>query len=210
MKKVAVVSYFPKGLLQYRDLLLDFDYIVAVDSGVDALIQIGLSPNVCIGDFDSISNIQLIADIPSVKLSTDKDETDTKVALDYVNQHFPGADTTLFVSMSGRNDHQFGLLSVYYENIMRHQTLKIQTDTGLIYMLKPGVYRFPYSESAYFSCFSFASDVSDLSIQGAVYELDSYTLPVGSDRCCSNQFKEHEIKLEFKTGVLLVYITYEI
>lgn len=203
--KIAVVSYYPKYLEVHRQQLGDFDMIVAADSGAERLFNIGIIPDVCIGDFDSIDQ-SVLKQMPfCIPLPTQKDETDTHAALNYVYNRYPDAEVTVFVSMSGRSDQQFALLSLYYQFIINAYGLKFETEQGRIVMLRPGSYRFERKSERYVSCFAFQQDVENLTIVGARYPLDKASLHVGSDRGCSNEFSDEEIQIAFTSGILLVY-----
>lgn len=202
--RVALVSFYPESLEQYKEYLQTFDTVVAVDSGVDALYEIGITPDLCIGDFDS-ANMVIVKQMPHViTLPVQKDETDTHAALNYVYQK-ENIDVTLFVSMSGRADQQFGLLSLYYNFVKQGCHLEMLTDQGKIQMLLPGDYVFQRNNEKYVSCFAYGEDVENLTITGALYPLKNTQLQVGSDLCCSNEFLSSTIELAFTKGTLLVY-----
>ena len=65
--------------------------LIGVDSGALSLLDMGETPDVAIGDFDSVSSGDLnrIEEkvLTVVKLPTEKDLTDTEAALEYVKEH---------------------------------------------------------------------------------------------------------------------------
>lgn len=205
MTKVGVVSYYSEDLGKYKSYIQQLDYIIAVDSGANALHRIGVTPDICIGDFDSI-NPQILSQMPRIMtLNTDKDETDTHVALKYVQQNIAHAEVVLFTSMSGRMDQQFGILALYYHFLHLKMDLKVMTEQGTIYMRLPGTYRFDSHGEQYFSCFAYADHVEGLSLIGSKYVLDNTTLLVGSDLGCSNTFVSSQLTVKFDSGTLLLY-----
>lgn len=205
MIKVGIVSYYPDGLEKYKATIEQLDYLIAVDSGATALADIGIVPDLCIGDFDSVDQA-LLAQMPNVIcLPTDKDETDTHVALQYVHDNIEAADVLLFVAMSGRSDQQFGLLALYYRFIHMQMDVQLMTDQGKITMLLPGHYQFKCAQEQYISFFAYVDNVRELSIVGTGYELEKANLKVGSDLGCSNTFAEAEITLTFIEGTLLIF-----
>lgn len=209
MEKVAIVSYYPKGLDRYKDQMATFDFIVAVDSGVNELYEISVMPNVCIGDFDSADPgiIQKMDNI--IQLEREKDQTDTHAALEYVQNRCVDVEVTVFVSMRGRADHLFGLLGLYYQFIDVFGRLKFQTDQGEVMMLLPGVYHYGQKNEKYISCFAYAKTVENLSLRGTKYELTNHRLRVGSDLGCSNEFLAKEVTISFTAGILLLYFITE-
>lgn len=104
MKNRAVI--FAGGeVLDYQRIraeLLPSDYILCADSGYKHCEKIGITPNILIGDFDSIEDIP--QGIIIKKLAEDKDYTDTNVCLD--KAIFQGFKEILLVGMlGGRVDH---------------------------------------------------------------------------------------------------------
>lgn len=205
MTKIGVVSYYPEDLTKYKSNLHQLDFIIAVDSGANALYRIGITPDLCIGDFDSIDP-QILNKMPrKIALNPEKDETDTHVALQYIQKNITGAEVFLFISMSGRMDQSFGILTLYYHFLQSHMNLKIMTEQGFIHMLLPGKHHFYSRGEQYFSCFAYAEDVKGLTLEGSKYLLADAPLKVGSDLGCSNAFASEKITVRFKAGVLLIY-----
>ncbi|MGL4663084.1 MAG: thiamine diphosphokinase [Culicoidibacterales bacterium] len=203
MKKIAVISYFPNNLDKYKQKLASFDFIIAADAGMNALTEIGMNADLCIGDFDSINKELLDVANQSIQLPVMKDETDTHAALSY--GYSIGNDVTLFASLSGRSDHSFGLLGLYYSFIRKGKHLKMLTEQGKIEMLLPGTHYFTNEGEKYISCFAYGEDVYGLTLEGVQYPLSQAILKIGSDLGCSNVFTESEMKVTFSTGTLLVY-----
>ena len=71
---------------QMRDQLSGDNYLIAVDGGLQHLESLGLTPDLIIGDLDSVNQAQLqpyrTQGIEIRKFPTDKDETDLELALD--------------------------------------------------------------------------------------------------------------------------------
>lgn len=85
--------------------LKTIDWLVAVDAGLNHLFRIGRTPNLIIGDFDSVEP-SIAARYPSVeriKLLHDKDETDLAIALQRVMQEREQA--LVFAALGLRTDH---------------------------------------------------------------------------------------------------------
>lgn len=92
------------------DNLNDFegDWI-GVDSGALKLIEMGLIPEVAVGDFDSV-NDQEFKEIEAnakqvIKLDPVKDDTDTESGLKYALDHDPRAHIRVLGISGGRLDH---------------------------------------------------------------------------------------------------------
>lgn len=99
-------SLLPFGLIE------DGDYIVAADSGYDTARALGLSVDLCVGDFDSTlfpSEIQSKAHERSLR---DKDESDTELAIKKVLSK--GFQQYLLIGGGGfRMDHLFATFALF-------------------------------------------------------------------------------------------------
>jgi thiamine pyrophosphokinase len=107
---VAAGGQVNEGVLSY---LTGADIIIAADGGGEPLIRLGIIPEAIIGDFDSLSpeTTAKLERLGSklVRVESEKDETDTELAVRYALQL--GADTiTLLGVLGGRLDHSLANL----------------------------------------------------------------------------------------------------
>lgn len=113
------------------------DFVVAADSGIDALRvycdyfdisesnpraaetfrpRIDFSPDLILGDFDSISDLKILAKYPDEiieKSPSYKDLTDTELAINSVRARFKNAFITLVGGAGGRADHFLGIFDLF-------------------------------------------------------------------------------------------------
>lgn len=89
--------------------------VVAADSGVDVLDQIGLIPDAIVGDMDSISDPSRLSDYPDARVERyprDKDHTDTEIACLFLRNS--GIESiTIIGGGGGRLDHLLGIASLF-------------------------------------------------------------------------------------------------
>jgi len=91
------------------------DLIVAADSGLESALLAGLSPDLVVGDMDSLSDVSLLDRFPPSHVLTfprDKDETDTEIGLRIMQERGCG-DITLAGGGSGRMDHLLGIAALF-------------------------------------------------------------------------------------------------
>ncbi|MFM7410844.1 MAG: thiamine diphosphokinase, partial [Actinomycetota bacterium] len=111
-KRVLVVT--GGSVLRAAPALGPFDMVIAADSGVDSAFALGLAPDVVIGDLDSVSDAGLArvraAGITVLSSPTDKDLTDTELAIAHAVEH---GTTSLTILAGGgdRIDHVLGIVS---------------------------------------------------------------------------------------------------
>lgn len=93
-----------------------FEVIIAADRGMDFLYEHKITPDIIVGDFDSVKNEALsyfkekgMSDIHA--LNPEKDDTDTECALQIALDH--GADHIIIIGATGtRIDHVLGNISL--------------------------------------------------------------------------------------------------
>ena len=80
MKRCVILSAAPvmntRGL---RQLVEEGDYIICADGGVKLAQRLGITPNLILGDFDSLDQVPDIA--PVFTYEREKDDTDTMLAI---------------------------------------------------------------------------------------------------------------------------------
>ena len=80
------------------------DLILAADGGYRALYRLGTTPDLLLGDFDSLGDAPLPPGLPVLRFPVRKDDTDTGLALRYgLEQGF--RDFALYGCAGGRTDH---------------------------------------------------------------------------------------------------------
>lgn len=80
------------------------DLVLAADGGYRALCSLGYTPDLLLGDFDSLGDLPLPPDLPVLRFPARKDDTDTGLALRYgLEQGF--RDFALYGCAGGRVDH---------------------------------------------------------------------------------------------------------
>ena len=94
-----------------------FDTIIAADGGANHCLHLGITPDLIMGDFDSITSqaMEFYANVPKMQFKKDKDETDLELVIKHA--FLKGANNvTLFAATGNRVDHalvNLALLSRY-------------------------------------------------------------------------------------------------
>ena len=89
---------------------LEFNLVVACDSGYDNALKLGINPDFLVGDLDSIKS-EISENCQVLKLNVEKDETDLKVAVDIAIEK--GFESICIIcATGGRLDHFMCNLSI--------------------------------------------------------------------------------------------------
>lgn len=176
------------------------DYIIAADGGLTHVEKLGLTPDVILGDFDSLGRIPAGANVFPVE----KDDTDAMLAvkrgLDLGYREF-----ILYGSLDGpRLDH----------TVANFQTLGYLCQQGargclagrdyLVTVVKNGALRFPAGCEGTVSVFCQGPDAAGVTLRGLYYPLEEGTLTAVFPLGVSNHFTGEPAEISVKNGSLLV------
>ena len=108
--------------------------IIGVDGGAARLLDLGVTPHIVTGDFDSLTPADL-SDFTVrgaiIVPTPDQNYTDFDKALGYVRETFPGATTRVFGAVGGRLDHTYSVLSaVVKHGVFGGASLRLVDATG--------------------------------------------------------------------------------
>lgn len=177
------------------------DYIIAADGGYRYLKQMGLQPDLVLGDFDSL--LEKPAHDNLIELPAEKDDTDMLYALK-VGLRKGFQTFYLYGGTGGRFEHTLANL----------QSLAFLSQNGAIGFLfgqndvttilsNPSVC-FDSGAEGYFSLFSFGEHCDGVCIRGLKYELEDaelcHTFPIGT----SNEFIQKESEITIAHGMAIL------
>ena len=178
----------------------NFDEIIAVDSGVEHLFKLSLDPNTLIGDLDSISEKSLDKvkknGVDIIAFNSNKDQTDFELALNYLE----GVENSIIYIIGGESGEIDHLLSIFllipsksfFENI-----IWVYGDKKIIFRQK---LKLTVNKMSKFSIIPL-SDLSNLSIDGAEWNLENKNIQFGETTTLRNVANKDEINVNCDTGV---------
>ena len=187
-------------------LLEEGPYMVAADRGAEHLLQLGLMPQLLVGDGDSLSpetrQACLKAGVEFMILPREKNLTDGEAALSAAIEA-GYRRLAVFGAFGGRTDHLLGNLllplayrdkwdecNFYGEGFTAYYCFGDCTLSG-----RPG---------DTVSLLPLSYQVENITLQGFSYPLLDYHTVLGSSRCLCNQLKEPAGRIVFDNGIMLV------
>lgn len=183
--------------------------IIAVDHGADLALKVSFIPQIVIGDNDSISpetqRKLLQKNVPFLKYPTQKDRTDTELALEYLEKN-SFTDVTCFGLEGNRSDHFLANIFVFSHFVTRGMTIRAVGQTGCYYFFKDEVI-IKGRVGDLLTLLALTPKVSGLSSQGLGYPLNNQQLVFGTSLGVSNFFNKSETSIKLKTGALLAIHT---
>ena len=177
----------------------DLPYI-GVDKGTEKLLEQGIIPAFAIGDFDSITDPDVLGAVGRTEiLPARKDVTDTHAAVEWaIGQGYD--EINIYGATGGRLDHFLAVLTLL--ELYRDVKIRIIDSQNEISLLGSGSHTFSADGYKYFSLY--APDRAVISISGAQYPLKEYTLLRSDPLCCSNEVKGKAATVVTDNDILLV------
>lgn len=186
----------------YSKLIIDDDtFIIAADGGYSHIKKMGRTPDLIIGDFDSL-NIEKIPDIEVITVPAEKDDTDMMLCVKTaIERGFD--DITLCGALGGRLDHTIANIQTL-EYINAHGAEgRIVDINNEAYLLTSGSYNYLKKENWYFSIFSLSS-TTEVTTTGTKFNLTNHKLSRQFPLGISNEITEDICGINVFSGVLLV------
>ncbi len=193
----------------------DGDYIIAADAGLLTAQKLGYTPNVLVGDFDTLGQPKDLPDsVEVIRLPVEKDMTDTQYALSLALEKDP-SEIIMIGGLEGRLDHTLAFLSSL-EELTPPQKPKlfgkkkkpephripavITNGKNRVRFLRDGgtiLLRSPYR---FFSLLAATDRLTHVTIEGAKYPLKNATLYRSNQWAISNEIEGNCALIEFRSG----------
>lgn len=201
------LSFAAAFLKEYR-----YDLLIAVDKGIESVAELGIKPDLLIGDFDSadaayIKRYEADKDIRVIRHNPVKDASDTELAIDTAIES--GAEEIAMLGATGtRLDHVVGNIHCLYKALIRgircviwDRHNRIELINSPLKILKSDMY------GRYVSFMPYTDSVKRLTLKGFKYNLDDFTLNYGTSLCVSNEVEDDAAYVGFESGILIYFQT---
>jgi len=183
----------------------NFDEIIAVDSGVEHLFKLSLDPNTLIGDLDSISEKSLDKvkknGVDIIAFNSNKDQTDFELALNYLEEA-EKSKVYIIGGESGEIDHLISIFLLIPSKSFFENIIWLYGDKRIIFRQK---IELNIKKLTKFSIIPL-SDLTNLSIDGAEWNLDNKDIQFGETLTLRNNTNEEQLNIRCDKGVFaLIY-----
>lgn len=187
-----------------KDILNEKPCIVCADRGYDSAAELGIVPDVIIGDMDSVER-KLPYEIKQVKLKCEKDDTDTEACINYLMEN-GYKEIILLGALGGRKDHELAniMLTVYAAQhgvklILKSSDTEIFAITGFAQI---------YGETGdWLSLVPVFGDAEGVTLSGFKYSPKNVCLKAGTTMGISNEFVCCKATVSVKKGVIIAIKT---
>lgn len=213
MKNMHVVI-FAGGTVRPGKALFDAigsaDMCIAADSGAATALQYGCTPQIVVGDFDSLDE-SLVEDLGKRgskirRAAIEKDETDTELAVQVAIDEGATSITLAGALGGARFDHAMAniLLLVGFESV----PITLVDGPSRCWIVRgPGNATIDGRMGDLVSLLPLTGDANGIHTRGLYYALKGETLSFGKPRGVSNMLTGEHAEVSVESGMLLVIYT---
>ena len=183
----------------------NFEEIIAVDSGIEHLLNLSLNPNTLLGDLDSISKKSLDEvkknGVKILAFNSNKDQTDFELALNYLEET-EKSKVYIIGGESGEIDHLISIFLLIPSKSFFENIIWLYGDKRIIFRQK---LELNIKKLTKFSVIPL-TDLTNLSIDGAEWNLDNKDIQFGETLTLRNNTNEEQLNIRCDKGVFaLIY-----
>ncbi len=177
------------------------DYVIAADRGYDSLMAYGVTPDLVVGDFDSLGRTPVHPNV--IQLPCAKDDTDMVFALrrglDLGYRRF-----VLLGGVGGRLEHTLGNLQILDWLTTQGAQGFLAGEKTVATALRDGSLTFPPSMSGYLSVFCNSGTAQGVTLTGLKFLLENAVLTSSFPVGVSNEFLGQPAQVSVREGCLLL------
>lgn len=177
------------------------DYVIAADRGYDSLMAYGVTPDLVVGDFDSLGRTPVHPNV--IQLPCAKDDTDMVFALrrglDLGYRRF-----VLLGGVGGRLEHTLGNLQILDWLTTQGAQGFLAGEKTVATALRDGSLTFPPSMSGYLSVFCNSGTAQGVTLTGLKFPLENAVLTSSFPVGVSNEFLGQPAQVSVREGCLLL------
>jgi len=191
--------------------IVDTDYLIAVDGGLNHLEAIGVLPHLLIGDLDSVTPEQVeYAQAKGVNVEqypVAKDETDLELALLAAQKH--GANEIVVIAaLGGRLDQTLGNLSLFLHPSLSNCSVRFEDGSEEVFVVRSSA-KIEGKVGEIVSLIPLWGRVEGVTTENLAYPLHGETLYPDHTRGISNVLTISPARVSLSTGMLLCIHTHQ-
>lgn len=176
-------------------------FIIAADRGLEHLTAQGITPDLTVGDFDSLGRVPEGDNV--LRHPAEKDDTDMLLAVrEGLRRGY--RKFLLYGGLGGRLDHTLANLQTLVFLAREGAAGWLLGDGMAVTALRDGCLNFGPGHAGVISVFCAGSDARGVNLEGLYYPLRNATLTSGFPLGVSNQFTGVPSKVSVREGELLV------
>lgn len=182
------------------------DLKICADGAANYLYELGMTPNLIIGDFDSISSetLKYFSKVKKIKID-DQNTTDGEKVISYCFSQKKAKNVNVLGAFGKRLDHGLYNLSLMKTFLRKGPALWFFNETEKIFIITEStVIHEPIGTRI--SLIPIFGRVNIVSTRGLEWDLGKSSLEFGYFSSISNRMKESHVEIMIESGQLLVII----
>lgn len=177
------------------------DLVIAADRGCAVAQSLGVSPDLIVGDFDSLGEIPLGKNV--IRLNVRKDDTDIEHAVNTALER-GCTDFVVYGAVGGALDHTLGNIAVAEMIANTGGSAVFYSDDSSFTVIRNSAFQLPVRDEGRVSVMSLSEISHSVTIRGLSYEADGIDLPRATTHGVGNLFVGHRARVSVGDGTLLI------
>jgi len=182
------------------------DFVIAADGGYDHCVAAGITPDLVVGDLDSVGECKIPDGVETLRYPREKDSSDMELAV----QAALSRGYTSFIiygALGGRLDHTLANIALLVSLSERGYSCRLEGENERVTAVSNGKLHIESEANRMrsVSVFAVAERATGVSLTGFKYPLTDSILERGS-RGLSNEFTGEMATVEVKSGTVVVVV----
>ena len=178
------------------------DLVIAADAGYLTARRLGVTPDVVLGDFDTLGEENIPDGVECLRVPREKDDTDTQLAVRTAIERGAG-EIVIVGGLSGRIDHTLSTLAILEDLWERKENriYAILTDgKNRVRFIRNSGAILPRSQYRYFSLIAADETVMGITLDGCWYPIKNGRISRRDQWAISNEITGNCALVEIKRG----------
>ncbi len=199
------ISGHPEKNKQY---ISSGDKIICADGGALYALQMGLAPDILIGDFDSLP-VRVLEEMKNKNIVIEqypekKDKTDLELALQ-VSERFDTDEVLVLTALGGRMDQYLNNILLLTRSDWSQKRIRIADGGQQGWILKgPDELVLTGHTGDILSVIPISGQIDGIDLKGLEWPLTNEKIKRGSSLTLSNRFIENKATIRIKSGICLI------
>lgn len=208
-------NYAPINIVSGYQNIKPTDHIIAVDNGLKYIDELGLRPNILIGDQDSLEPALLkkYSQIPCYLHPPEKNDTDTELAINWCIDQQCYAEIIICNDLEGRFDHSVAIAlnllklpNPIAERMIFPTPYRIESNKQTVFILPENI-EFNNCEGKLLSLIALSERIEFYSSQNLKYTLNNLVIKQFQSRGISNLITSKQASISKKEGICLAILS---
>lgn len=205
MKTIALVGASDLNVQEFMRMDAEgaFDMVIAVDGGYESLQAISRTPDLALGDFDSLGYIP--KGIRTARFSAHKDKSDMELAFDRAKRERAEA-VFVFGALGRRLDHTLANLQLFARFSEEGMDVRaIGEEEAIVFVTGPDAFEAPAREHGTVSVFAMNDECEGVFERGLEWELDDAVLTNRTSLGLSNELVGEAVLIGVERGTIAIF-----